>query len=149
MDINWRNPESAFGTGNPSPHYLFLFSIVLFASRLVLASSGRHITASVVHHENGEVLSASTKEWALKEQLYRTNDTSAYINLGRVLAQRCLESGLIEIQNFIEPTIKDGKVASFLKAVEDGGVCLQEPEQYKNPAPCEKYRPEKPWEVTE
>lgn len=117
--------------------------------RLVLTTSGRYVTASILHYENGEVLSASTKEWALKEQLYRTNDTSAYVNLGRVLAQRCLEGGLWEIQSFIEPSVKDGKVALFLKALEDGGVCLNEPEQYKKPAPWEKHRPEKPWEVTE
>lgn len=116
---------------------------------MVLTPSGRHVTASIIHHQNGEVLSASTKEWALKEQLYKTNDTAAYVNLGRVLAQRCLESGFFEIQNFIEPATKGGKVDLFLKALEDGGVCLQEPEQYKNPGPCEKLRPEKPWEVTE
>lgn len=107
------------------------------------------MTASILHHENGTVLSASTKEWALKEQLYKTNDTSAYVNLGRVLAQRCLESGLYEIQSFIEPTVKDGKIALFLKALEDGGICLNEPEQYVHPTPCVKNRPEKPWEVTE
>lgn len=128
-----------------SKNIILLF---FFACRLILTPSGRYVTASVLHYENGEVLSASTKEWALKEQLYKTNDTSAYINLGRVLAQRCLQSGLLEIQSFIE-TEKDGKVALFLKALQDGGVCLQEPEQYKKPGPCSKDRPEKPWEVTE
>lgn len=94
-------------------------------------------------------MSASTKEWALKEQLYKTNDTCAYVNMGRILAQRCLESGLLEIQSFIEAPGKDGKVALFLKALEDGGVSLKEPEQYKKPKPWDKHRPEKPWEVTE
>lgn len=42
-----------------------------------------------MHFENGEVITASTKEWALREQLYKTNDTAAYINLGRVRKFSC------------------------------------------------------------
>lgn len=123
--------------------------ILIFIARLVLTATGRYVYASVIHFENGEVLSANTREWALKEQLYKANDSCAYINLGRVLAQRCLESGLWEIQSFIKPSIQDGKVDLFLKALEDGGVCLKESEQYKHPAPWDKLRPEKPWEITE
>lgn len=115
----------------------------------MLTQSTRYVTASIVHYENGEVVKASTKEWALKEQLYKTNDTSAYVNLGRVLAQRCLESGLLEVQSFIELSHEEGKVALFLKALQDGGVVLKEPEQFKGYTPWDNVRPEKPWEVTE
>lgn len=144
----WKNPENVFGTSKPDS--LLVISIIAhFVVRLLLTQSGRYVSASVVHFENGEVISANTREWALKEQLYKTNDTCAYINLGRVLAQRCLESGLLEIQSFIETTVENGKVAAFLKAMEDCGVCLKEPEQYKHPNAWDKLRPEKPWEVIE
>ncbi|CAH1997925.1 unnamed protein product [Acanthoscelides obtectus] len=117
--------------------------------KLELKVTGRYVTAIIKHFENGEVLRASTSEWAIKKQLYKTKDTSAYVNLGRVLADRCLQCGLLEIGCFIQPASPDQKVAQFLKAVEDGGVSLKEPEQYKAPRPSDPYRPEKPWEVTE
>ncbi|KAJ8954199.1 hypothetical protein NQ318_005794 [Aromia moschata] len=118
-----------------------------FWHKLKLTSSGRYVTATVNHFENGEVLRASTSEWGIKKQLYRTLDTSAYINLGRVLADRCLQSGIIEISCDIAAPRPDGKVALFLKAVEDGGVSLKEPPQYKPSRPWDQERPEKPWEV--
>ena len=63
-----------------------------FRSRLELTSTGRYVTAKVVHFEAGPVLQASTNEWAIKKQLFKTNDTSAYINLARVSsANICLK----------------------------------------------------------
>ncbi|CAG9854318.1 unnamed protein product [Phyllotreta striolata] len=121
----------------------------IYWHKLVLTTTGRYLTASVKHFQNGEVLSASTSEWPIKKQLYRTLDTSAYINLGRVLAHRCLQAGLLEISCFIQPKVPNDKTAQFLKALEEGGVCLKEPPQYKPSRPWDQYRPEKPWEVTE
>ncbi|CAH1110182.1 unnamed protein product [Psylliodes chrysocephalus] len=120
-----------------------------FWHKLLLKSSGKYVTASVCHYQNGEILTASTSEWAIKKQLYRTIDTSSYVNLGRVLAQRCLQVGLIEISCFIKPNSPNDKVSLFLKAVEEGGVSLTEPPQYKPSRPWDIDRPEKPWEVTE
>nr|CAI5835193.1 unnamed protein product [Callosobruchus analis] len=117
--------------------------------KLELKVTGRYVTALIKHFENGEVLRASTSEWAIKKQLYKAKDTSAYINLGRILADRCLQCGLLEIGCFIKPQTPDGKVAQFLKAVEDGGVLLKEPPQYKPSRPWDQFRPEKPWEVVE
>lgn len=37
----------------------------------------------------------------------------------------------------------------FLQAIESEGISLVEPTQYKPSYPWDKYRPEKPWEVTE
>lgn len=65
-------------------HLLLIFIYITNFSRLVLNISGRHVTASINHFENGEVLRASTSEWCVKKHLYRTKDTSAFINLGRV-----------------------------------------------------------------
>ncbi|KAL1501448.1 hypothetical protein ABEB36_006765 [Hypothenemus hampei] len=117
--------------------------------KLFLSISTRHVTASINHFENGEVLKASTKEWCIKKYLYKGNDTAAYINLGRVLGMRCLQSGLTEISCDIEQLNPEGKIALFLKAVQDSGVQLKEPPQYKKPYPWDQHRPEKPWEIVE
>lgn len=114
-----------------------------------MTETGRYVYATINHFENGTVLKASTKEWALKKQLYKCNDTSAYYNLGRVLAERCLKTGLIEIRCDIVPPKPDGKVAQFLDALQKGGVVLEEPPQYKPARPWDQYRYEKPWEVTD
>lgn len=104
--------------------------------------------AEVVHFINGPVIEAKTSEPALRNQLYSITDTCAYINLGRVFAQRCLECGITEMYCDIEP-VKGGKVEKFLDEVVKGGVKLQEMEVYKKPQPWDMLRPEKPWEVTE
>ncbi|KAJ8972099.1 hypothetical protein NQ314_000325 [Rhamnusium bicolor] len=97
-----------------------------FWHKLHLKASGRYLTATINHFENGEVIKASTSEWAIKKQLYRTLDTSAYINLGRVLADRCLQSGIIEVSCNIQPPTQNGKVALFLKTLQQNGVTLEE-----------------------
>lgn len=52
--------------------------------RLKLTISGRYISASIQHFENGKVIRASSNEWALRKQLYSSTDYSAYTNLARV-----------------------------------------------------------------
>ncbi|XP_041971685.1 39S ribosomal protein L18, mitochondrial [Aricia agestis] len=119
-----------------------------FWHKLVLTPSNRTIKAEVVHFINGPVITAQTSEWAIRSQLYSITDTCAYMNLGRVFAQRCLESGITEM--FCDLEAKEGgKVDIFLKELVKGGVRLQEMDVYKNPYPTDEFRPEKPWEVTE
>ncbi|GBP71466.1 39S ribosomal protein L18, mitochondrial [Eumeta japonica] len=115
---------------------------------LELTVSSRTVTAQVVHFLNGPVIEAKTSEWALRKQLYSIKDTSAYINLGRVLGQRCLESGISEMYCNIQP-IEGGKIEKFLAEVVNSGVKLEEPDTYKKPNPWDQHRPEKPWEVTD
>ncbi|XP_026740609.1 39S ribosomal protein L18, mitochondrial [Trichoplusia ni] len=119
-----------------------------FWHKLTLTASNRTVTAQVVHYMNGAVIEAKTSEWALRKQLYSINDTCAYINLGKVFAQRCLESGITEMYCDLKP-VKDGKVDRFLKEVTNGGVKLEEPDVYKKPHPWDLLRPEKPWVVAE
>ncbi|XP_035448390.2 39S ribosomal protein L18, mitochondrial [Spodoptera frugiperda] len=119
-----------------------------FWHKLVLTASNRTVTAQVVHFVNGPVIEAKTSEWALRKQLYSIKDTCAYINLGKVFAQRCLESGITEMYCNIKP-VEGGKVDRFIKEVVNGGVKLEEPEVYKKPNPWDLHRPEKPWEVAE
>ncbi|KAL0867951.1 hypothetical protein ABMA27_008623 [Loxostege sticticalis] len=119
-----------------------------FWHKLILTPSNRIVTAQVIHYLNGPVIEAKTSEWALRKQLYSVNDTCAYINLGKVFAQRCLEAGIAEMYCDIKPA-KGGKVEKFLNEVVNGGIKLEEPEVYRKPHPWELLRPEKPWEVTE
>lgn len=111
-----------------------------------LERTNKFITARVVHHQNGTILEASTREWAIKKQLYRTTDTSAFINIAKVLAQRCHEIGLTHLENFIEAE-EGTKTKEFLKTLESNGICLKEPERFKPARPWDVSRPEKPWEV--
>lgn len=116
--------------------------------RLEIVSTGRYVTAKIVHYQSGPVIQASTSEWAIKKQLFKTNDTSAYVNLARVLAQRCLESGLTEVLSTVQPPA-NGKLDKFIRTLESSGVSLTEPERYVPMTPLNTYRPEKPWEVNE
>ncbi|XP_030376393.1 39S ribosomal protein L18, mitochondrial [Scaptodrosophila lebanonensis] len=115
---------------------------------LEIGMSSRYVTASVKHFENGTILSASTSEWAIKQQLYKTNDTAAYVNLGRVLAQRCLQSGITEMTCNVQ-SVPGSKLDKLIKTVQENGVSFEEPERWKNPEPWDAYRHEKPWEVSE
>ncbi|KAF5294349.1 hypothetical protein FQR65_LT10802 [Abscondita terminalis] len=117
--------------------------------KLHLDQTDRHVSASLIHYENGSVLKVSTREWAIKKQLYKTTDTSAYINLARVFAQRCIESGLTEFLCDLQPVNENGKVAQFLKTLKESGLKLSEPEQLKTVYPWTRERPEKPWKIYE
>lgn len=119
-----------------------------FWHKLILEQSSRHVTAKIVHHSGLEVVSASTKEWAVKRFLYSTNDTSAFINLARVFAQRCLESGISEVRCDLKPH-PGGKVEKFVSYLEEGGVTLSEPPRFHPHRPWHLDRPQKPWEVAE
>ena len=42
------------------------------------------------------------KEWAIKQFLRSTSDSKAAATIGKVLAQRCLECGLLEVHSDYE-----------------------------------------------
>lgn len=50
----------------------------------MLIKNNQIATAQVLHYKNGIVLQASTNEWPLRKELYKSYDTAAYVNLGRV-----------------------------------------------------------------
>ncbi|XP_001658909.2 39S ribosomal protein L18, mitochondrial [Aedes aegypti] len=119
-----------------------------FWHKLELTSSNKYVTAKVNHFQNGTVVESSTSEWAVKQHLFKGNDTSAYINLAKIFANRCLEAGLTEMRCDIQPK-PNGKADIFLKTLTESGIKLQEPERIKPIQPWDMERPEKPWEVTE
>lgn len=50
----------------------------------MLEMTKKFVTAKVMHVHDGVILEASTKEWAIKKQLYKYCDISAYMNLASV-----------------------------------------------------------------
>lgn len=75
-------------------------------------------------------------------------DSAAYINLGRVIAQRCLESGILYVRSDIDPGTCE-KLKLLITEMEKGGVALSEPSRYIHAAPWDWKRYQKPWEVQE
>ena len=63
----------------------------------MLDVSSRHVSAYVNHNSGVKVVEASTKEFCIARHLYKTSDVCAAFNLGRVLAQRCQETGLYRV----------------------------------------------------
>jgi large subunit ribosomal protein L18 len=116
---------------------------------LNLVPTGKFVTAQLEHFENDVVIEASTNEWAIKQQLYKTSDMSAYVNLARVFAQRCLEGGIIEMN--LDSTLKNSKEGTktdaFLKTLKDNGIILKETGQLRPQKQVDffKGRKEKPY----
>ncbi|KAF5914860.1 hypothetical protein HPG69_010926 [Diceros bicornis minor] len=99
-----------------------------FWHRLRVIRTQHHIEALVEHRSGQVVVSASTREWAIKKHLYRTKNVVACESIGRVLAERCLEAGI----NFMiyQPTPWEAASDSMKRlqsAMTEGGVVLQEP----------------------
>lgn len=119
-----------------------------FWHKLEVNVSGRSVTAEVKHFRNGPVITASTSEWAIQKQLFKTKDTSAFINLARVLAMRCQQSGITEMSCNVE-AVPNSKLDKFLKTIQQEGITLNELSRYKLPKPWDVDRPDKPWEILE
>lgn len=67
---------------------------VLSSFRLRVTRTQHHVEALVEHCSGQVVVSASTREWAIKKHLYSTRNVVACESIGRVLAERCLEAGI-------------------------------------------------------
>lgn len=99
-----------------------------FWHRLQIIKTQHHVEALVEHCSGQVVVSASTREWAIKKHLYSTRNMVAYESVGRVLAKRCLEAGI----NFVvyQPTPWDTTSSSLKRlqnALTEGGLVLEEP----------------------
>lgn len=101
-----------------------------FYHRIVFERTNRHTAAFVEHSSGVKIILASTKELAIARHLYSTTDVSAAENIGRVLAERCKQSGITEmILHQGENDDRSEKFQSFQKALVDGGIDLSEPEE--------------------
>lgn len=126
---------------------MFLVKLVVSICRLTLTSSGKYATAQMIHFEKKEpIIEASTDEWAIKKQLFKPNDISAFANLGRIFAQRCLESGFFEMRSYIKGP-EGGKISAFLQELRNAGLVLNESTVLKPKSGYSRYvgRPAKPY----
>merc|ERR1712147_606139 len=56
------------------------------------------ITAVIEHNKTQEpLISASTKEWAIRRKLYGDDDLTAAFNIGRVISDRALICGINKV----------------------------------------------------
>lgn len=99
-----------------------------FWHRLRVIRTQHHVEALVEHRNGQVVVSASTREWAIKKHLYSTRNVVACESIGRVLAERCLKAGI----NFMvyQPTPWEASSDSMKRlqnAMTEGGVVLREP----------------------
>ncbi|XP_002738804.1 large ribosomal subunit protein uL18m-like [Saccoglossus kowalevskii] len=96
--------------------------------KLILVKTNRHVSAYVEHITGHVPVSASSKEWAIKKYLYSCGDVVAVYNVGRVLAQRCLQAGIGHVHWHVTPQFfNTEKTQKFVEAMKEGGVVLNEP----------------------
>ncbi|KHJ42818.1 hypothetical protein D918_07100 [Trichuris suis] len=79
--------------------------------RVELEKGQNHTNAYVRHMSNGIILEASTKEYAIRRRLHSTTDVASALNLGRVLAFRCLKAG-IHFVTVVLPDVDTSEKAS-------------------------------------
>ncbi|KAI5104790.1 39S ribosomal protein L18, mitochondrial isoform X1 [Silurus meridionalis] len=99
--------------------------------RLLLKRSQHHVSAAVFSRDSDvPVLTCSTQEWALKQQLGSSRSVAACRAVGDVLAQRCLEAGITRLVYREVPwTFRSDSVQMFWTAMKEGGVMLSEPKR--------------------
>ncbi|KAF7668014.1 hypothetical protein LDENG_00036840 [Lucifuga dentata] len=100
-----------------------------FYHRLVFSRTQHHVTAEVFSSSSPvPVLSCSTKEWALKQELASTACVAACQAVGEVLAQRCQQAGITRmVYRAIPWQYRSEAIQSFRKAMKEGGIILSEP----------------------
>lgn len=76
-------------------------------------SSQKHITGFVEHNKGTVVVSASTKEWCIRKHLYSSIDVAAAHNIGRILARRCLQSGIYQMHTELDKGAEKSKKVCF------------------------------------
>ncbi|VDO74293.1 unnamed protein product [Heligmosomoides polygyrus] len=128
-----RNPRNLemLGIQRPSTGYEFEADKDRrsFIYKVELLQTKSHQEARLTHYRNGVVIEASTKEKAISDQLYSNTDTCASMNLGRILAARCLQAGIhFAIPGATDEQIENSKhQTEFFKVLQQEGLELKEP----------------------
>jgi len=99
-----------------------------FWNKVTFEKVGKYLEAKVVHHTGRVVLSASTKEEAYKNQGLSLADQDAAINLGKILARRCLEAGILYLHKEVLDENTSEKAKAFVRELISEGIKLKEPE---------------------
>ncbi|CAL1286133.1 unnamed protein product [Larinioides sclopetarius] len=86
----------------------------VFWNKLSFERSAKHTAAKVIHNSGRTIVSASTQEWAIRKHLKSTIDKAAVYNIARILAQRCLESGIYFVsKEFSAQELQTNKVSEY------------------------------------
>ena len=91
--------------------------------RLAVFRSNNHMYAQIIDDTVGNTLvSASTVQKDVKDQLEKTNDVAAAAYLGKVIAQKALDAGIKEVVFDRGGFIYQGKVAALADAAREAGL---------------------------
>ena len=91
--------------------------------RLAVFRSNNHMYAQIIDDTVGNTLvSASTVQKDVKDQLEKTNDVAAAAYLGQVIAKKALDAGIKEVVFDRGGFIYQGKVAALADAAREAGL---------------------------
>ena len=91
--------------------------------RLAVFRSNNHMYAQIIDDTVGKTLvSASTVQKDVKDQLEKTNDVAAAAYLGQVIAKRALDAGIKEVVFDRGGFIYQGKIQALADAAREAGL---------------------------
>jgi large subunit ribosomal protein L18 len=91
--------------------------------RLAVFRSNNHMYAQIIDDTVGKTLvSASTVQKEVKDQLEKTNDVAAAAYLGQVIAKRALDAGVTEVVFDRGGFIYQGKIKALADAAREAGL---------------------------
>ena len=91
--------------------------------RLAVFRSNNHMYAQIIDDTVGNTLvSASTVQKDVKDQLEKTNDVAAAAYLGKVIAQKALDAGIKEVVFDRGGFIYQGKIQALAGAARESGL---------------------------
>ena len=91
--------------------------------RLAVFRSTQHIYAQIIDDTVGNTLvSASTVQKEVKDQLEKTNDVAAAAYLGKVIAKKALDAGITTVVFDRGGFIYQGKIQALADAAREAGL---------------------------
>ena len=102
------------------------FSGTAARPRLAVFRSNNHMYAQIIDDTVGNTLvSASTVQKEVKDQLEKTNDVAAAAYLGTVIAKKALEKGITTVVFDRGGFIYQGKIKALAEAAREAGLEFQ------------------------
>ena len=99
------------------------FSGTASRPRLAVFRSNNHMYAQIIDDTVGKTLvSASTVQKEVKDQLEKTNDVAAAAYLGQVIAKRALDAGIKTVVFDRGGFIYQGKIQALADAAREAGL---------------------------
>ncbi|XP_065649737.1 large ribosomal subunit protein uL18m [Hydra vulgaris] len=138
MELMGFNKPSGFST---------LYDHRNFYNKLNLEITNRH-TNAFVENINGEILCyASTCEPYIRARLHNTTDVMAVVNVARILAERCKQTGIIRVlwRTRLDRTTE--KIREFEGILINNGIILSEPATKVLQGPSQTLPPARPKRV--